>query len=58
MTDSVLYFGGPILTMDPASPEAEAVATIGDRIVAVGSIGDASRCYRPDSAASIFRDAS
>ncbi|MEZ4524283.1 MAG: amidohydrolase, partial [Thermomicrobiales bacterium] len=41
MTDSVLYFGGPILTMDPASPEAEAVATIGDRIVAVGSIGDA-----------------
>lgn len=36
MSDAVLYTNGTILTMDPNMPEAEAVAIIGDRIVAVG----------------------
>jgi predicted amidohydrolase YtcJ len=33
----VLYRGGPILTVDPVRPTAQAVATRGGRIVAVGS---------------------
>src|SRR6266545_2632732 len=33
----VLYRGGPVLTVDPGRPNAEAVATRGGRIVAVGS---------------------
>ena len=32
-----LYFNGPILTMEADQPEAEAVLTEGDRIVAVGA---------------------
>ena len=42
MTDSVLYLGGTILTMDRSLSEAEAAAVIGNRIVAVGSRRDAS----------------
>ena len=36
----VLYRGGPILTVDPARPAAQAVATRGGRILAVGSEAD------------------
>ena len=36
MSDAVLYTNGTILTMDPDQPEAEAVAVIGEYIVAVG----------------------
>jgi hypothetical protein len=39
----VLYRGGSILTVDPAQPRAEAVATRAGRIVAVGSEGDCRR---------------
>ena len=42
MTDSVLYRGGTILTMDRAFPEVDAVAVVGDRIVAIGSLEDAA----------------
>ena len=41
MTDSKLYFGGTILTMDGSQPEVEAVAVIGNRIVATGTKDDA-----------------
>jgi len=37
--DLILY-GGRVATVDPARPEAEAVAVSGDRIVAVGSDAD------------------
>jgi predicted amidohydrolase YtcJ len=36
MSDAVLYTNGTILTMDPAQPEVEAVAIIGETIVAAG----------------------
>ncbi len=35
---TVVVRGGPVLTMDPAAPTAEAVAIIDDRIVAVGAM--------------------
>lgn len=36
MSDAILYTNGTILTMDPANPEVEAVAVIGEQIVAAG----------------------
>src|SRR5437868_14957527 len=36
----LIFSGGRIWTVDPARPEAEALATSGDRIVAVGSAVD------------------
>ena len=36
MPADLIFRGGRIWTLDPARPEAEAVATRGDRIVAVG----------------------
>lgn len=36
MSDAVLYTNGTILTMDPEQPQVEAVAAIGERIVAAG----------------------
>ena len=51
MADAVLYSGGTILTMDRAILEVDAVATIGSRIVAAGSLDDAEsalpRGFRP-----------
>ena len=51
MADAVLYSGGTILTMDRTVPEVDAVATIGNRIVAAGSLDDADsalpRGFRP-----------
>ncbi len=46
--DSV-FRGGPILTMDPATPRAEAVAVSGDRIVAVGSAAEISDWIGPET---------
>ena len=40
--DLVLY-GGNVATLDPAQPEAEAVAVLGERIVAVGSDAEVRR---------------
>jgi predicted amidohydrolase YtcJ len=40
--DLILY-GGRVATVDPAQPEAEAVAVAGDRIVAVGSDAEVQR---------------
>ncbi len=39
MHPSLLVSGGPILTMDPANPEVEAVGMINSRIVATGDRG-------------------
>ena len=44
----VLYRGGSILTVDPAQPTAEAVATRAGRIVAVGSERDCRRALGLD----------
>ncbi len=35
---TVLYFGGPIVTMDARQPRVDALLTEGDRIVALGSV--------------------
>jgi len=40
---AVLYAGGEILTLDPERPRAHALATLGERILAVG---DAEACRR------------
>ena len=39
----VVYLGGPIRTMDESQPVVEAVGTIDDRIVAVGSLDEVRR---------------
>ena len=44
--DLVLH-GGPIMTLDPTSPYAEAVAVRGDRIVAVGDAESVRTVLRP-----------
>jgi hypothetical protein len=46
----VLYRGGSILTVDPAQPTAEAVATRDGRIVAVGAEADCRRVLGLDGA--------
>lgn len=43
-----IYTGGPILTINDAQPNAEAVAVKGGRILAVGSLSDI-RSYRGDT---------
>ena len=43
-----IYTGGPILTINDAQPNAEAVAIKGGRILAVGSLSDI-RSYRGDT---------
>ncbi|MGN6483127.1 MAG: amidohydrolase, partial [Thermomicrobiales bacterium] len=41
MTQSrMIVHGGPILTMDPAQPEVEAIGLVGNRIAAAGSLAD------------------
>ncbi|MGN6031306.1 MAG: amidohydrolase [Thermomicrobiales bacterium] len=41
MTQSrMIVHGGPILTMDPAQPEVEAIGIVGNRIAAAGSLAD------------------
>ena len=39
MTDTTLYFGGPIVTMDPARPQVEALLERDGRIIDVGDHG-------------------
>ncbi len=41
--------GGSIVTLDPERPRAEALATRGQRIVAVGSFADVERLIGPDT---------
>lgn len=36
-TADIIITNGPVLTMDPAAPRAEAVALFGNRILAVGT---------------------
>lgn len=47
MTDATLFSGGTILTMDRSMAEVEAVAIVGDRIVAAGTKADASAALAP-----------
>ena len=39
-TAETILFGGPIVTLDPGAPIAEAVAVSGERILAVGARDD------------------
>jgi predicted amidohydrolase YtcJ len=41
--------GGRVITMDPAMPVADAIAIRGDRIIAVGSVGDIENIAGPDT---------
>jgi predicted amidohydrolase YtcJ len=52
----VLYRGGSIITVDPARPAAEAVATRAGRIVAVGAEGDCRRALGLDPEAGADAD--
>jgi len=40
VAEAALYTGGEIVTLDPATPHAEALASAGDRILAVGSAAE------------------
>lgn len=40
MSGAILYKGGTILTMDPSSPEVEAVGIFDDKVVAAGALDD------------------
>jgi len=44
-----VFTGGPILTMDPARPRAEAVAVLGGGIVAVGTLAEVEAYIGPDT---------
>ena len=46
---SEIYSGGNIVTMDSSRPTAEAVAVIGSRILAVGSLSDVEGHRGPDT---------
>ncbi|MBY6017818.1 amidohydrolase [Halomonas denitrificans] len=46
--NETVYFGGPIITMEPAQPSVEAVVTKGTRIQFVGTLADA-RQRHPDA---------
>src|SRR5690349_7078728 len=41
--------GGKVVTMDPARPEAQAVAAKGDRIIAVGTNEEIARLIGPQT---------
>jgi len=45
-----VFLNGIVLTMDPARPEAQAVAILGDRIVAVGKSSELSALAGPSTA--------
>ena len=51
-----LYRGGPILTVDPRRPEAQALATRDGRIVAVGSEDDCRRALGLSENGDVARD--
>jgi len=43
----IVYFGGPILTMEDATPRVEAVAVTGGRIVAAGTLAEVEALAGP-----------
>ena len=49
MTATQLYFGGPVLTMDAADRQAQAVAVQGERILAVGSMEEVAPFLSPQT---------
>lgn len=44
-----IYTGGPIVTMEPSMPRAEAIAVAGGRIIAVGSAAEVERTRGPST---------
>lgn len=48
-TAEIIYFGGPILTMDDAKPRVEAVAVKGGRIIEAGSASDVMKLKAGDT---------
>jgi len=48
-TAEVIYFGGPILTIDDANPRVEAVAVKGGRIIQAGSASDVMKLKAGDT---------
>lgn len=50
MAADLIILGGPVLTIDPRRPRAEAIAVEGGRILAVGSIGEIARQAGPGTA--------
>lgn len=51
MTGPTLFTGGPIITMDTNQPRAEAIATLGRHIVAVGELGHCRAALQQTSSA-------
>jgi predicted amidohydrolase YtcJ len=45
-TTATLYRGGDVVTLEPSQPRAEALATAGGRILAVGSTGECREALR------------
>ena len=52
---AVLYSGGRILTLDSVEPSAEAIATVGDRIVALGTADACTAALRAAGARDVER---
>jgi predicted amidohydrolase YtcJ len=50
---AVLYAGGEILTLDPSLPRARALATLGERILAVGDVAECRSALRAAGAHAI-----
>lgn len=48
-SDTAIYYGGDIITVDDGRPEAEAVLVGDGRIVAVGGKRELMRSRRPDT---------
>lgn len=49
-TGQIIFYNGTILTMDEATPQAEAIAITGEKITAVGSDEDILAMRQPDTA--------
>ena len=45
----MIFYNGPVLTMEPDKPEAEALAVRGDTIVAVGDMQDVMALAGPET---------
>ncbi len=46
---SIVFSGGPILTLDPAAPAPEALAVGGGRVLAMGSLAEVERRRGPET---------
>ncbi len=55
--DATLYTGGIVATLEPARPRAAALATLGDRIVAVGDEADCAAALRAAGARDVHHQA-